>query len=757
MSKKPIKKETTKRQREKDIIGLALIVVSVFFLLCMSIPVVLGAVSRGVRNFAIGSFGYLAFPMFICLAVYGVILIQDRTLGVRKKTAFQILGITLLSIFILTLATSHAEFMTYGFGDYLSAVYANHTAGGAFFGIFAYAIAAAITPVAAYIVMALGIALIVLIMVKNKFFPKGATKRVKAKESRQEKRIVKKPHSFNPNQVATQSAKTQNVPCSQLFVENIQPTQQVATFEESSFSEMKSSMGEGERQHSFLLKDEEFELYKNSAQTVEIDRREEAMKTLFGDRTISPYNAHSFVPPVASHQAIVPTPVMASPSISRPPIIIHDEVSLIPKEKKQQEAQSKSELKTAPVLLEKDLVPVNSGREIINGYEFSKKLEEQLGVAPSEKESVVVPSKSEQTRGSQRIEIESVPLVHRPSTTSPLGKSIPYGLLNDYPIDTYNNTTAKTTKAYDMSTISSYGSPVLEPVVPQTIASRPVAHIPEKPILSREPVVKTFAQPAPAIKEEKNESMEDVGEKFSKIDDFADEKFEEIEVKEKIEETIHLREENAKEEVIEIKEEEQSFNILDKITFDVAPSNHKTGFAIEEEVEFTPEFLKKAIKEEPEFITQDKLDIETVEEEEEELVLDFSETGFDAYQDHTGHYVEAETKPENPFKGLNKKSKSRVATVPLPDQVSLFQPPQEVVARKKKTTSKYVPPLTEFLVNQITHPQEISPEEIQRKAQIIEDTLQDFKVPATVKNITKGPAVTRYELEISPGFPVKRV
>jgi len=750
VSKKTIKKENSKRQREKDVIGLALIVMSVFFLLCMSIPVVLGAVSGGVRNFAIGSFGYLAFPMFICLAVYGVILIQDRTLGVKKKTALQVLGITLLGIFLLTLATSHSQFTAYGFSDYLTSVYNYHTAGGAFFGIFAYAIGAAITPYAAYVVLSLGMALIVLIMVKNRYFPKGGAKKISSKV-KGEQRVVKKPHDFGAGQTSTQTAKVHSQPSSRLYVDNILPTASSIALEENSFSEMKPNIKDTERQHSFLLKDEEFLAYKNSAQTIEIDKREEAMKTLFGDRALLPNNENSFAP-------ILPQQVLASPSIAKPPKIVYDEVSLIPKVEEQVQATAKTEnLRTIPIIAEKNLVPVNSSQGIINGYEFSKQLEEQLGVKPEVK-TVSVPVRGEVTKSanSPRVEIENVPLSHRPAATSVLGKSVPYSLLNDYPIDTYDNTSAKTTKAYDMSTITSHSASQAapsvsapQPIIPPTIASQPVTHIPAEPVVAREPSVKTFPQPKPVIREEKLEEVcEETEEKFSKIDDFEDEKFEA-----KVETVPSAEEEEIRQVITHQEEKEEPRSILDKLNFDVSSSGHKTGFAIEEEVEFRPEFLKKVLKEETDFITNDKLDIETIEEEED-LVLDFSETSFDPYEDHTGHYVEAKT--ENPFKGLSKRRNKTVPTIQLPDQVSLFQPEKELV-RRKKTVSKYIPPLTEFLVNQHAHQQEISPEEIQRKAQIIEDTLQDFKVPAVVKNITKGPAVTRYELEISPGFPVKRV
>ena len=47
--------------------------------------------------------------------------------------------------------------------------------------------------------------------------------------------------------------------------------------------------------------------------------------------------------------------------------------------------------------------------------------------------------------------------------------------------------------------------------------------------------------------------------------------------------------------------------------------------------------------------------------------------------------------------------------------------------------------------------------ELKRKAQVLEQTLEAFKVPAAVVGITQGPAVTRYEIQIPVGISVKKI
>ena len=60
----------------------------------------------------------------------------------------------------------------------------------------------------------------------------------------------------------------------------------------------------------------------------------------------------------------------------------------------------------------------------------------------------------------------------------------------------------------------------------------------------------------------------------------------------------------------------------------------------------------------------------------------------------------------------------------------------------------------------LAHPQPqvgISQEEDEVRSRILENTLQSFKVPAKVRNITHGPAISRFELELAPGVRVSKV
>ena len=76
--------------------------------------------------------------------------------------------------------------------------------------------------------------------------------------------------------------------------------------------------------------------------------------------------------------------------------------------------------------------------------------------------------------------------------------------------------------------------------------------------------------------------------------------------------------------------------------------------------------------------------------------------------------------------------------------------------KPKKIHKPYVKPPIEYLTTKSSVP-ENNEQECQAKALILEQTLESFKISAKVVGITRGPAVTRYELQMPIGIPVKRI
>ena len=76
---------------------------------------------------------------------------------------------------------------------------------------------------------------------------------------------------------------------------------------------------------------------------------------------------------------------------------------------------------------------------------------------------------------------------------------------------------------------------------------------------------------------------------------------------------------------------------------------------------------------------------------------------------------------------------------------------------KKPTNLKpYVKPPLELLKN-YEPVYDADSEDYSKKAQMLEETLSSFKIPAKVVSVTKGPAFTRFELQMPTGIPVKRI
>lgn len=101
------------------------------------------------------------------------------------------------------------------------------------------------------------------------------------------------------------------------------------------------------------------------------------------------------------------------------------------------------------------------------------------------------------------------------------------------------------------------------------------------------------------------------------------------------------------------------------------------------------------------------------------------------------------------------KEKDQVDNKPKFKQTDLLNTPKPTKATYKKP-SRYIRPTIDLLNSISTNPEDYG-ENCEEKAALIERTLENFKVPAKVINITKGPSVTRYELEMPAGISVNKI
>lgn len=80
----------------------------------------------------------------------------------------------------------------------------------------------------------------------------------------------------------------------------------------------------------------------------------------------------------------------------------------------------------------------------------------------------------------------------------------------------------------------------------------------------------------------------------------------------------------------------------------------------------------------------------------------------------------------------------------------------DIPVKEKRKKRKYNRPSLDLLSNISTNPNDYGGD-YQKNASAIEDVLNSFKIPAKVINVTRGPAVTRYELEMPVGISVNKV
>ena len=89
-------------------------------------------------------------------------------------------------------------------------------------------------------------------------------------------------------------------------------------------------------------------------------------------------------------------------------------------------------------------------------------------------------------------------------------------------------------------------------------------------------------------------------------------------------------------------------------------------------------------------------------------------------------------------------------------KVEIKEKPVEKPKPKKNDYSRYkLPPLSIFKV--IENDDTVRHEWIQDQLDIINRTLQEFNIEGSVVNYTKGPSVTRYEVELAAGVGVKKI
>ena len=116
------KKNNKSKSGNHDALGMTLVVVSAFLLLCIAIKPVLGVFSEAIFGVMLGVFGIAAYPMLLANLLFGIFILLRRSVSASKKTVICTALLVFFGLIILQLASTH-HFLKLSFNEYIESVY----------------------------------------------------------------------------------------------------------------------------------------------------------------------------------------------------------------------------------------------------------------------------------------------------------------------------------------------------------------------------------------------------------------------------------------------------------------------------------------------------------------------------------------------------------------------------------------------------------------------------------------------------------
>ncbi|RSL32913.1 DNA translocase FtsK [Salibacterium salarium] len=131
----------------------------------------------------------------------------------------------------------------------------------------------------------------------------------------------------------------------------------------------------------------------------------------------------------------------------------------------------------------------------------------------------------------------------------------------------------------------------------------------------------------------------------------------------------------------------------------------------------------------------------------------------EAESEHLSRQERRRQRRESREQPSQQESKQKASQHSVPFNVLMYADGQKSPSRKEKTNAH--PNKYEFpgihLLNVPPKAEENGAEELQQQKQQLEDTLHNFNVNANVVDVTKGPSVTRYEVQPAAGVKVNKI
>ncbi len=694
----PSKKYNNTKRREKsggdnEIFGIVLVIISAFIFLCITIRPILGIISRGIYNVTTGVFGLFSYPLFLSTLLWGIALIQGRSANLSVRVKAGIACMILSLLLILQLATTHSQ-LDNSFSSYISYVYAHKkSAGGVLFGVIAYGVQSVTTPVVSYILYSLLFASALGLCVLWPIY----AKRKGGKEQPQQ--------PVNPF-VKGMAAPQQTKPLgdTSLFVDTIRPVP-------------PAPQDEGNKPLAALTENTPHTAIATAPQTSSRDAAgvqfapysekrsshegypSAAHKILFGDT----YNAlpkPAPAPPIdfgkmrdEYNRTVLPPVVSAGPDI-------RDVTAPLPPVQKEEPPAKPQKrvhggLGEVPQVPEKDFSDrIVGGSGIINGDDYSRKLAEDM--APIGKETAAEQPKAGEF-ATRKIDLTPV----QPKVTQePPQSSIVNGDYFGAPVKQAAQPSSASIYSSAREQIQSSSALFADDDTQDNVSDEPYT-------APQEPIVRGSVF-------EREHSVEN--RFLAQLD--ADRKRAEQSFVAQTDKPI----EPARQDV---------FASDDIFSATPLPNDEQDNSLLADELPVEPRGSAFRIIEEP---------------------VDLSEQSHFEGDDNTGYYDTVSVKDIKP---VAKQPVLRMENqLKIDDYVAQTPPPPKP---KKKKRLRYNAPDIDMLVSSDSSVPENFNVACEERARMLEGTLQELKLPVKVTGITRGPAVTRFELEMPPGIPIKRI
>ncbi len=760
-------------------IGLIVSILSVFFLFCiLTRSLILGVVGEFIYKVITGVIGCVAYPLFLVTLVWGIIKTRNLTFSVKKKYVVIASIVFFCVMQILQIATTYnVAIKNLAYGDYLGAVYTSDlTAGGVLFGLIAYPFARLLSDVGAYVV--LSIVVLASLMVLSPTFKKFLKTNNKSNENKTD-------NDANEEISSTDSKG--------LFIETIKPKrvnhyENSASFEKNDFNEYsevdsytrtqtdeyweKLINRRNARKTLFEDNDKVYEKF-NEYNTINQESDLSKNQISYFSNTENTNNTESFIQP--NPQPFVMGGEIINGDIESKKIAEQTGYDLTSGTVQSTTgevnnfAAIKAEVKSVSSVFETDMPVVediNKGFDfsslppIINGDKFENKEEEVPTSTPYQyNPEVLKPQKEE----------EIIPL-------APIINADTYKSDKDYE-------TAKQTYFFDgdksvedilnenRTTMENNNADILEEVNDQC------------PVMEEE--ISDSCDDYVEITDQKDLEMLSnpsgiiVGDSYNGNDNsFKEDLDDELEIDEEecdLESDDELYSDNATSDI----EEPDESNIIaggivfdgsDTIEYEDQPLSYSDAVENDEVENDEEDFTAHLSEEEKEKIREEEFKKKTsftILDEVEDLSENSNQSSeaINEYYSEMVHVPEEEKIDVN-YNIPNSKIDKTVQSVkssenqPIKGQISITEyaaeTEKEPEPAPKKVLRPYVFPKLDMLTCEST-PLVVDEEEAKEKSELLEYCLENLSIPAKVIGITKGPAVTRYELDMPPGMRVSKI